>query len=158
MDESSRNINHHSSYGKGIYQTKIAITDESTGEVDEFVFYSSKPHFSEVRMQIRNIFSGDQDQNDEYMPFAERYILFILADPPPDKDDERKYFRYLQKWFCRKSTGLAERQQNAKEWDRARTRFNRAFPRYLEYICDIGSFTFMFDKFDLMKINDLRED
>jgi hypothetical protein len=158
MDDRARNLNYQKSYGKGVYQIKIRISDEGTGAVDEFIFYSSKPHFTEVRKQIRDIFSGDQDDNDEYMPFAERYLLFVLADPPPNKDEEKKYFRYLQKWYCKKSTGLAERKQHPNEWDKARTRFNRAFPRYLEYISDVGSFTFKFDKFDLMKINDLREE
>ena len=78
--------------------------------------------------------------------------------PQPNKDEEKKYFRYLQKWYCKKATGLAERQQKPNEWDKARIRFNRAFPKYLDYICDVGSFTFKFDKFDLMKVNDYRDE
>ena len=158
MYESSRNINQQNSFGKGVYKTKITIIDENTGEVDEFIYSSSKSQYLEVRKQIRDLFADEQQENDEYKPFAERYLLFILADPQPDKEEEKKYFRYLQKWFCKKVTGLAERQQDPREWDKARTRFNRAFPKYLDYISDVGSFTFKFDKFDLMKINDYREE
>ena len=158
MYQSSGNLNHQKSFGKGVYHTKITITDENTGDVDEFMFYSSKPQYAEVRKQIRDLFSEDEQENDEYKIFAERYLLFILADPQPDKDEEKKYFRYLQKWYCKKSTGLAERQQNPNEWDKARTRFNRAFPKYLDYVSEVGSFTFKFDKFDLMKVNDYREE
>jgi hypothetical protein len=86
MYESSRNLNHQKTFGKGVYHTKITITDENTGDVDEFIFSSSKPQYLEVRKQIRDIFSGDEQENDEYKPFAERYLLFIMADPQPDKE------------------------------------------------------------------------
>ena len=69
MYQSSRNLNHQKSFGKGVYHTKVTITDENTGDVDEFIFNSSKPQYLEVRKQIRDIFSGDEQENDDYIPF-----------------------------------------------------------------------------------------
>lgn len=122
-------------YGKGPHRTKVTITDELTGAVDEFYILSDKYNFEDIKDRIRGLYAGNP-KGDEYLSYAVRYVEFVLSDPIPDRDQQKLVYDALRDKYIKEVTGLAERHKNPKRWDQAQMRFDKAIPGHIERIFD----------------------
>jgi hypothetical protein len=124
-------------YGKGPHRTKVTITDELTGAVDEFHILSDKYIFDEIKDRVRGLYAGNP-KDDEYLSYVVRYVEFVLSDPIPGRDQQKLVYDALREKYIKEVTGLAKRYKNSKRWDQARMRFDKAIPRHIERIFDTG--------------------
>jgi hypothetical protein len=126
-------------YGKGPHRTKVIITNESTGAVDEFYILSEKYNFDDIKDRIRGLYAGNT-KYDEYLSYVVRYLEFVLSDPVPDRDQQKIVYDALQSKYIQTSTGLMNRydgrQYGKKKWDQAQQRFDKAMLRHIERLLE----------------------
>jgi hypothetical protein len=119
--------------GKGPYKTKITITDDLTGTVDEFYVFSKEYNFDDVKACIRGLYAGNPE-DDEYLPYVVSYIEFVLSDPFPDIDQQKIVYDAQREKYIQ-SKGM-RRYHKTKSWDWARQRFDKAVSRNIDRLLE----------------------